>query len=156
MPHAPGRRPRGIAGSEEGPHEAWRRIKSILAAEQRLSLARESFNAEILDNAATILVDNGDLTLALGTKPGYLELKAIIWADGISRFGRNAKGERIGDSSALIFDLDSDGARTAELDRTYYLNPWPSRRGVFYVTELGGGRSTTLRREQKLKEESSA
>ena len=104
------------------------------AAEQRGNSARESFKAATLGSAAAILVDNADLTLALGAKRGYLELQAIIWTDGSRRRGKNAEGRRIGDYSAFFLDLDSDGALTTAMDRVYYLNPWPSKRGVFYVT----------------------
>ncbi len=121
------------------------------AAEEQVNPARESFKTATLGSAATILVDNADLTLALGAKRGYLELQAIIWADGSRRHGKNAEGRRIGDYSAFFLDLDSDGAPTAELDRDYYLNPWPSRRGIFYVTKLGDRSTTRLTREPKAK-----
>lgn len=94
--------------------------------------------------AAQVLCDTDELRLSLVTDAEHLYVQAILWGDGDDTIGLTSDGRDIGDNSSLILDVDADGARTANIDRTYSLNPWPSRPGLNYSICLGENSSSGL------------
>ena len=79
---------------------------------------------------ATVLCDTPDLRLSVFNDGEHLFVQAVLWNDGDDAAGETRDGRAIGDRSSLIVDVDADRQVTAKLDRTYHLNPWPSRAGL--------------------------
>jgi cytochrome c biogenesis protein CcmG/thiol:disulfide interchange protein DsbE len=98
---------------------------------------------------AKVLCDTPDLKLSAWSDAEHLYVQAIIRGDGDATDGLTADGRKVGDNSNLIVDADANGATTANLDRSYTLNPWPSLPGLRYSTLLGGGASTGLQSDSK-------
>lgn len=98
---------------------------------------------------ATVLCDTPDLRLSAFSDASYLYVQAVLWKDGDDAPGETADGRAIGDNSTLRVDADADSKITANVDRSYALNPWPSLPGLHYSVELGGNSSTGLQKDSK-------
>ena len=72
---------------------------------------------------AKVLRDNADLRLSVWNNELYLYVQAVLWNDNSPTLGETDDGRTIGDTSNLLLDLDADGKATANVDRTYMLNP---------------------------------
>jgi thiol-disulfide isomerase/thioredoxin len=99
--------------------------------------------------AATVLCDTQDLRLSVASDGTHLFAQAVIWKDGDSSEGTTDDGRKIGDHSTLNIDADADGKATANLDRHYSLNPWPSLAGLHYSIAMGESMSTGLQGDSK-------
>src|SRR5437660_768779 len=98
---------------------------------------------------ATVLCDTPALRVSGWNDAENLYVQAILFEDGDSTMGQTADGRDIGDTSSLVLDVDGDGKVTANVDRTYHLNSWPTLPGLTYSIELGGGSSTHLMSDSK-------
>jgi thiol-disulfide isomerase/thioredoxin len=93
---------------------------------------------------ARVLTDTDDLRVSVFSDNAHMYVQAILWSDDNDALGETSDGRPIGDHSSLCIDADADGEVTANVDRTYALNPWPTLPGLRYSIELGGGASTGL------------
>jgi thiol-disulfide isomerase/thioredoxin len=117
----------------------------ILAADNPLQTGAFGFPQQ----DGKVLCETPDLKLGAWNDAEHLYVQAVLTGDGDETLGLTADGRKIGDNSNLIVDVDGDGATTANVDRSYTLNPWPSLPGLRYSTLLGGGRSTGLQGDSK-------
>ncbi|TWT84428.1 Thiol-disulfide oxidoreductase ResA [Planctomycetes bacterium CA13] len=95
-------------------------------------------------NLATTLCDSDDLRVQVCNDEQSLVVQAIVWKDSSDALGETSDGRAIGDRSSLLIDVDFDEKQTAELDRTYSLNPWPVRPGLQYTIPYKQGSSHIL------------
>lgn len=93
---------------------------------------------------ARVLAETDQLRLSVFTDNAHLYVQAILWNDDSDELGETSDGRPIGDHSSLCIDADADGKVTANVDRKYSLNPWPTLPGLRYSIELGNGASTGL------------
>jgi len=93
---------------------------------------------------ARVLADDEHMRLSAFTDAEHLYVQAIVWKDDSDAPGKTDDGRDIGDHSTLCVDVDANGEITANVDRTYSLNPWPTLPGLRYSIQLGGGASTGL------------
>ena len=115
------------------------------STEARVSNLRETGTFGFPQKDSVILCEHERLRLSLSSNSEYLFVQAVLWQDGDNALGKTNDGRDIGDTSNLSLDLDSDGSNTANVDRRYSLNPWPTLPGLYYQIQLGGGATTTLR-----------
>ncbi|MEM9646642.1 MAG: redoxin family protein, partial [Planctomycetota bacterium] len=102
----------------------------------------------VMRNAQTF-IDDEDLRVLCQNDDEYFFVQAIIWNDGDDVLGETIDGRPIGDGSSIVLDLNADGKRTARIDRTYTLNPWPSLPGLHYTIPMGRGSSTSIQKDSK-------
>lgn len=98
---------------------------------------------------AQVVHDTPLLRVSAACDGAHLFVQAVMWTDGDSGLGLTADGREIGDNSSLVIDVDADGKATANVDRSYALNPWPSLPGLRYSVSLGDGASTGLQGDSK-------
>ena len=96
-----------------------------------------------------MLCDTEALRLSAVSDTEHLYVQAVIWGDDDGSLGLTEDGRSIGDWSSLVVDVDADGAETPSVDRSYALNPWPSRPGLHYSVSMGRGSSSGLRGDSK-------
>lgn len=94
---------------------------------------------------AKVLCDNADLRLSVWNNSIYLYVQAVLWKDNDWSLGKTDDGRTIGDNSVLLLDVDADGEVTANVDRNYLLNPWPTMLGLYYQISLGKGSTTGIK-----------
>jgi thiol-disulfide isomerase/thioredoxin len=94
---------------------------------------------------AKVLCDNADLRLSVWNNEQYFYVQAVLSKDNSPAPGKTDDGRTIGDNSNLLLDLDDDRKATANVDRTYLLNPWPEMTGMYYDVSLGAGSSTHIK-----------
>ncbi len=99
---------------------------------------------EFPQDEAIVLCDRTDLRLSVWNNREVLFVQAVLWTDDDETLGESRDGRKIGDNSALSLDIDADGRHTAEVDRIYYLNPWPSRPGLRHQVAGPGGKTSHL------------
>jgi thiol-disulfide isomerase/thioredoxin len=97
---------------------------------------------------AKVLCDTPELRVSVFNDAAYLFVQAVLWTDDSDGLGDTDDGRKIGDSAVLTFDIDGDGQPTADKDRSYSLDPWPSRAGLYYQIAVAGG-STPLKDDSK-------
>ncbi len=117
----------------------------VLAADNPLQSGAFAFPQK----EAKVLCETPEFKLSAWNDAEHLYVQAVIPADGDDTLGQTEDGRKIGDNSDLIVDTDGDGKITANKDRSYALNPWPSLPGLRYSTLLGGGMSTGLQADSK-------
>ena len=110
-------------------------------------IARGAFGFPQKD--AKVLCDTPELRLSAWNDAGHLYVQAILPGDGDDTVGLTEDGRKIGDHCDLVIDVDADGNVTPKVDRTYYLNPWPTLPGLRYSIQLGGGGSTGIQGDSK-------
>jgi thiol-disulfide isomerase/thioredoxin len=93
---------------------------------------------------AVVLCDWPDLRLSVWNNREVLFVQAVLWNDGDETPGETQDGRPIGDNAALGLDVNADSRYTANVDRIYYLNPWPSRPGLRFQVYGAGGQTTHL------------
>lgn len=93
---------------------------------------------------AKVLCDNADLRLSVWNNAQFLYAQAVLWKDSDPALGKTDDGRSIGDNSNLMLDVDADGKATANVDRTYLLNPWPGMTGMYFDICLGPGSTTHI------------
>lgn len=93
---------------------------------------------------AKVLFDSADLRLSVWNNAQYLYAQAVLWKDNDPALGKTDDGRTIGDHSDLMLDVDANGKATANVDRTYLLNPWPGMTGMHYDICLGEGSMTHI------------
>jgi thiol-disulfide isomerase/thioredoxin len=98
---------------------------------------------------AVVLSDTPELRVSAFSDADYLYVQAVVWKDGDAALGETDDGREIGDNSTLVLDVDGDGKATAEVDRSYSLNPWPSLAGLHYSVSMGANSSTGLKKDSK-------
>jgi thiol-disulfide isomerase/thioredoxin len=98
---------------------------------------------------AKVVCDTPDLRLSVWNDAAHLYAQAVVWKDGDAAVGETPDGRKIGDYSNLLIDADADGKVTANVDRSYAVNPWPSLPGLRYSVKLGGTSSSTLKGDSK-------
>jgi thiol-disulfide isomerase/thioredoxin len=98
---------------------------------------------------ARVLCDEPGLRLSCWNDASHLYVQAVLWNDGDDAIGESADGRPIGDQGALRLDADADGKVTPQIDRDYYLNPWPSLPGLRYQIKLSASSSTGLMGDSK-------
>ncbi len=96
---------------------------------------------------AVVLCDRADLRFSVWNNGEVLYLQAVLWNDPDDTPGETPDGRVIGDNAALGLDINADGRRTADVDRIYYLNPWPSRPGLRYQVFVPNGATTHMRHD---------
>ena len=96
---------------------------------------------------AVVLCDRADLRVSVWNNAMVLYVQAVVWADDDDATGETPDGRPIGDNAYLSLDVNADGTDTAEVDRVYSLNPWPSRPGLRYQVARGGGVLTHFRHD---------
>jgi len=96
---------------------------------------------------AVVLCDRADLRFSVWNNREFLFLQAVLWNDPDQTPGEIPDGRAIGDNAALGLDIDADGRWTADVDRIYYLNPWPSRPGLRYQVFVTSGATTHMRHD---------
>jgi len=96
---------------------------------------------------AIVLCDRADLRVSVWNNGEVFYLQAVVWADGDDTPGETPDGKLIGDNAYLGLDVNADGADTADVDRVYSLNPWPSRPGLRYQVARDGGALTHFRHD---------
>lgn len=94
--------------------------------------------------SATVLADMKEARVSAWSNAEYLYVQTIVWADGNDALGKLSDGREIGDSDMLLIDIDADQRVTSKLDRTYTIDPWPNKRGLYYQIRFGEDSSTTL------------
>jgi hypothetical protein len=92
---------------------------------------------------AQVLCDNADLRLSFWNDSTFLYLQTVLWKDDDDTLGQSADGRPFCDQSCVIFDLDTDGQITPQVDRIYTLNPFP-RQGLRYQVYNGFQKYTVL------------
>jgi thiol-disulfide isomerase/thioredoxin len=93
---------------------------------------------------AKVLCDNADLRFSVWNNAQFLYAQAVLWKDPDPALGKTDDGRTIGDNSNLMLDVDADGKATANVDRTYLLNPWPEMTGMYHQICLGAGSTTHI------------
>ena len=96
---------------------------------------------------AIVLCDRADLRLSVWNNREVLYVQAVLWNDGDETPGETRDGRTIGDNAALGLDVNADGRHTADVDRFYYLNPWPTRPGLRYQVAAPDGQTTHLQHD---------
>jgi len=94
---------------------------------------------------AKVLCDSIELKFSVWSNAEYLCAQAVLWNDGDDSLGAASRGRQIGDWSALMLDVDADGQRTPNVDKTYNLNPWPHLPGLRYQIVLSARGWTGLK-----------
>ncbi len=120
----------------------------VFGAEQPRDVKRDGAFA-FPQARAQVLCDDKDLRLSAWNDAKYLYVQAVVWADGDNSLGETRDGRPIGDTANLCLDVDADQKVTANVDRTYMLNPWPNLPGLRYSVLLGGGFSTHIKADSK-------
>jgi thiol-disulfide isomerase/thioredoxin len=98
---------------------------------------------------ANVLCDTADLRLSAWNNSEVLFVQAVLRSDGDDSVGETDDGREIGDWSSLLIDCDADGKATANVDRSYALNPWPSLPGLRYSVVMSESGSTGLKGDSK-------
>jgi len=93
---------------------------------------------------ATVFCDTKDLRFSVWSNGQYLYAQAILWKDDDAALGKTDDGRAAGDNSQLMLDVDADGKRTKDVDRSYLLDPWPQLTGLSYDIWLGEGSTTQI------------
>jgi len=96
---------------------------------------------------AVVLCDWADLRLSVWNNHEVLIVQAVVWNDDDETLGESQDGRPIGDNAALGLDVNADSSYTADVDRIYYLNPWPRRPGLRHQVYGPGGKTTHLRND---------
>jgi len=91
---------------------------------------------------AIVLCDRPDLRVSVWNNREVLLVQAVLWNDSDETPGETPDGRKIGDNAALGLDVNADGRHTADVDRIYHLNPWPSRPGLRYQVAAPNGATT--------------
>jgi hypothetical protein len=116
---------------------------ALLALERRGAFGFPQAQAEVI-------CDQKDaLRVSVWTNAEYLYVQAILWGDSEDVLDKIYDGREIGDRSHLRLDLDANVAATANVDRDYSLNPWPSYPGLHYDIVLGSSSSTALQSDSR-------
>ena len=106
--------------------------------------------------SARVLVDDDDFRVSIANDSEHLAIQAIIWKDNDKALGPNSVGQTSGDYSALLTSNNKGSKLEPNVDRTYFLDPLPDKRGLYYsiysgkrkfVTTLGDGRRVTFKAE---------
>ena len=95
------------------------------------------------------LCDRPDLRVSVYNSDHWLYVQAIVWEDGDSTLGKSSRGKDIGDFSVLMLHLDDSAKRTPHVDRNYYLNPWPSQKGLYFTIILSEHATSTLKKDSE-------
>jgi thiol-disulfide isomerase/thioredoxin len=127
-------------------------MKSILAGPVALlafaPLARADLKSDgafgFPQTSARVLCDSADLRLSVACDGSRLFVQAVMWTDGDDTPGLTGDGRKIGDHSTLDIDVDANGGKTANVDRAYTLNPWPTLPGLHYSISYGESASSGL------------
>ncbi len=98
---------------------------------------------------ATVLCDTPELRVSSFADGEHLYVQAILWTDGDATLGETADGREIGDRSSLLVDVDADSKITANEDRSFSLNAWPSIPGLYYQVQMGGNSSSGLKGDSR-------
>lgn len=98
---------------------------------------------------ATVLCDRDDLRVSVWSNAEHFVVQAVLWKDGDDSIGETEDGRDIGDWSTVLLDCDGDRKVTANVDRSYSLNPWPQRPGLHYSVMLSDSGSTGLKGDSK-------
>lgn len=98
---------------------------------------------------AKVLCDKSDLRFSIWNNAEYLFAQAVLWNDGDASLGVTEDNRPIGDYSMLMLDLEAAGKVTPNLDRHYWLNPWPTMPGLYYQILLDERSSTTLAQDSR-------
>jgi thiol-disulfide isomerase/thioredoxin len=93
---------------------------------------------------ARLLCDSADLRVSLCSNATYLFVQAVLWNDDDDAKRKGGDGRELCDSSSLVLDVDADQKRTAKIDRSYSLNPWPAMPGLHYSIVISERGSTGL------------
>lgn len=94
---------------------------------------------------AQVLCDMPGLRVSVWNNRQYLFLQAILRGDSDpSGETRIPDGRAFGDQSAVSIDVDADGKITADVDRTYYVNPLVNMPGLRYVIAKGTHGETSV------------
>jgi thiol-disulfide isomerase/thioredoxin len=96
---------------------------------------------------ARVFCDTPELRFSVWSNGEYLYAQAVLWKDDDAALGKTGDGRAIGDTSELMLDVDADGTRTKDVDRSYMLNPWPALTGLHYSICLGGGATTHIKKD---------
>ena len=96
---------------------------------------------------AIVLCDRADLRVSVWNNREVLFVQTVLWNDGDETLGETQDGRTIGDNAALGLDVNADGRHTTDVDRIYYLNPWPTRPGLRYQVAAPDGRTTHIRHD---------
>ena len=97
---------------------------------------------------ASVLCDNDSLRLSVWNNRKYLFVQAILWKVSEHTLGKTEDNRDIGNSSELVIAA-TNGKRSFGLDRSYYLNPWPSLPGLYYIIFLEENTITGLEKDSK-------
>lgn len=96
---------------------------------------------------AQVICDRSDLRVSVYNNDHSIFVQAILWGDGDSGLGKTHRGKAIGDFSALLLHLDDSPKRTFHMDRNYYLDPWPSQKGLYFTVILTDHATSTMKRD---------
>ena len=97
---------------------------------------------------ASILCDNDFLRLSVWNNREYLFVQAILWKVSEHTLGKTEDNRDIGNKSKLEI-ASTNGKRSFELDRSYFLNPWPDLPGLYYHILLSENTTTGLEKDSK-------
>lgn len=87
--------------------------------------------------SATLLVDSENFRVSIANDSNYLAVQAIVWNDDNDESGKNSAGQTSGDYSALVTAIGNGDKLEPNIDRVYYVNPRPQRKGLYYTIYLG-------------------
>ncbi len=98
---------------------------------------------------AKVLWNQPALRFSVWNNDQYLFAQAVLWTDGDASLGKTDGNEETGDSSKLMLDLDANGEATPNVDRHYWLNRWPSMRGLHYQISLSARGRTGMKHDSQ-------
>ena len=98
---------------------------------------------------ATVLWDKPALRVSVWNNDQYLFVQAVLWTVGGPTLVSAASTEPPDDSSKLMLDLDANGAATANLDRHYWLNRWPTLKGLSYQVSRSANSRTGMKHDSQ-------
>ena len=97
---------------------------------------------------ASVLCDNDSLRLSVWNNREYLFVQAILWKVSEHTLGKTEDNRDIGNHSKLEIAA-TNSKRSFELDRSYFLNPWPHLPGLYYHILLSENTTTGLEKDSK-------
>lgn len=80
---------------------------------------------------AQVLCDSEALRVSAWSNEKYLFVQSIVWKDSDSELV-DVRGNKFGDYSQLVLDVDGDRRTTPLIDRTYSVGAFPGMRGLRY------------------------
>jgi thiol-disulfide isomerase/thioredoxin len=93
---------------------------------------------------AKVFCDQPTLRFSVWNNGDYLLAQAILWTGDDASLGKTIDNREIGDWSELMLDVDADEKPTKDVDRDYFLNPWPGMEGLHYSIVQGPGSTTGI------------